>query len=85
MKSFVSRRTNIYNILLVVVAILIGFSAFQSGQLSSSGNAFQPITLKKGTHISLIGNNLGSRMMNFDHFETEMQVRYPDDQLSTLR
>ncbi|MCW3112307.1 MAG: dehydrogenase, partial [Segetibacter sp.] len=23
-------------------------------------------------------NNLGSRMMNFGHFETEMQVRYPD-------
>ncbi|QMW00774.1 PVC-type heme-binding CxxCH protein [Spirosoma foliorum] len=81
MKSFVSRRTNIYSVLLVVVAVLIGFSAFQSGQLSSSGNAFQPITLKKGTHISLIGNNLGSRMMNYDHFETEMQVRYPDDQL----
>ncbi|MVM32055.1 c-type cytochrome [Spirosoma sp. HMF4905] len=81
MKSFVSSRTNIYSLLLIVGAILIGFSAFQSGQLSSSGNAFQPITLKKGTHISLIGNNLGSRMMNFDHFETEMQVRYPDDQL----
>lgn len=40
-----------------------------------------PLTLKKGAHISLIGNNLGSRMMNYDHFETEMQVRYPDDQL----
>lgn len=29
----------------------------------------------------LIGNNLGSRMMNFGHFETEMHVRYPDSLL----
>ncbi len=48
--------------------------------------AFQPIkpetlTIKKGTHISLIGGNLGSRMMNYGHFETEMNVRYPDSQL----
>ena len=48
--------------------------------------AFQPIkpetlTIKKGVHISLIGGNLGSRMMNYGHFETEMNVRYPDSQL----
>lgn len=35
----------------------------------------------KGSHIVLIGNNLGSRMMNFGHFETEMHVRYPDSLL----
>lgn len=29
----------------------------------------------------LIGNNLGSRMMNFGHFETEMHIRYPDSLL----
>ncbi len=29
----------------------------------------------------LLGNNLGSRMMNYGLFETEMQVRYPDHQL----
>src|SRR6187551_3127495 len=39
------------------------------------------IGLKKGSHIVLIGNNLGSRMMNFGHFETEMHVRYPDSLL----
>ena len=37
--------------------------------------------LSKGSHIVLIGNNLGSRMMNFGHFETEMHVRYPDSLL----
>ncbi|MEO5603238.1 MAG: PVC-type heme-binding CxxCH protein [Cyclobacteriaceae bacterium] len=39
------------------------------------------ITLRKGSHILMIGNNLGSRMMNFGHFETEMHVRYPDSLL----
>jgi mono/diheme cytochrome c family protein/glucose/arabinose dehydrogenase len=29
----------------------------------------------------LLGNNLGSRMMNYGHFETEIQVRYPEDML----
>lgn len=29
----------------------------------------------------LLGGNLGSRMMNYGHFETEMQVRYPNDRL----
>ena len=39
------------------------------------------IKLKKGAHIILIGNNLGSRMMNYGFFETEMHVRYPDSSL----
>lgn len=36
------------------------------------------IQLKKGSRIVLIGNNLGSRMMNYGHFETEMHLRYPE-------
>lgn len=39
------------------------------------------IKVEKGSHIVLIGNNLGSRMMNFGHFETEMHLRYPDSLL----
>lgn len=39
------------------------------------------LALKKDSRIVLIGNNLGSRMMNFGHFETEMQIRYPDSLL----
>src|SRR3982751_6359081 len=46
------------------------------GCRSKQDNAF--ITLKKGAHIILVGNNLGSRMMNYDYFETELQLRYPD-------
>jgi mono/diheme cytochrome c family protein/glucose/arabinose dehydrogenase len=60
--------------LIVFGLTIIGFSALQF---------VQPETLKiaKGTHISLIGGNLGSRMMNYGLFETEMQVRYPDNSL----
>ncbi|GAB4010976.1 GDSL-type esterase/lipase family protein [Spirosoma migulaei] len=74
MKAFVSRKTNLYGLLLAVGVGIIVFSAFKFYFAN-------PLTLKKGAHISLIGNNLGSRMMNYDHFETEMQIRYPDDQL----
>ena len=37
--------------------------------------------LHSGDRIVLIGNNLGSRMMNYGHFETELQLRYPESQL----
>lgn len=40
-----------------------------------------PLHLSKGDHIVLVGNNLGSRMMNFGYFETELQLRYPDSLL----
>ena len=39
------------------------------------------IEISNGAHISLIGGNLGSRMMNYSHFETEMYVRYPEKSL----
>ena len=35
----------------------------------------------KDANIVLIGNNLGSRMMNYGHFETALQIRYPDSLL----
>ena len=39
------------------------------------------LKIESNSHIVLIGNNLASRMMNFGHFETEMQLRYPNDSL----
>jgi mono/diheme cytochrome c family protein/glucose/arabinose dehydrogenase len=62
-----------------LLLLITGLTIF----LVSSFQTIQPEMLKvtKGTHISLIGGNLGSRMMNYDYFETEMHVRYPDDSL----
>jgi len=44
---------------------------------------FKPntIELKNEAHISMVGGNLGSRMMNYGHFETEVYVRNPDKNL----
>ena len=39
------------------------------------------LSLKKDDHVVLLGNNLCSRMINFGHFETEMHLRYPNNQL----
>lgn len=39
------------------------------------------LNIVKGSRIILIGNNLGSRMMNADYFETELHLRYPDSML----
>ncbi|MDQ6814886.1 MAG: SGNH/GDSL hydrolase family protein, partial [Bacteroidota bacterium] len=57
----------------VVGVALILFCSFQFTQSNPPA-----IKLKKGDHIILVGNNLGSREMNFGHFETEMYLRYPD-------
>jgi len=61
--------------LLVLIAIATAlFTGCQSTPTDS-------LSVQKGSRILLIGNNLGSRMMNYGHFETEMQVRYPDSML----
>lgn len=60
----------------VLALLLIGFVSLKFTLSAPSG-----LKLKKGAHIILIGNNLGSRMMDFGYFETEMQLRYPDSML----
>ena len=72
-------QPRISGIFIILVAILSGISAFQPG-LPSVGPAKQ-LTISRGTHIALIGGNLGSRMMNYGSFETQMHLRYPDKQL----
>ncbi len=39
------------------------------------------LQINPNSHIVLIGNNLCSRMINFGHFETELQMRFPADSL----
>jgi len=48
---------------------------------SCSSSDSNYLSIEKDERIVLIGNNLCSRMMNFGHFETEMQLRYPDSTL----
>lgn len=39
------------------------------------------VQLKPESRIVLLGNGLGSRMLHFGHFETELQLRYPEHKL----
>lgn len=74
-KSNNYRRLNFLNRL----TLLLGIYGFFLVSCNSKSN--ETINIRKGLHIALVGNNLGSRMMNFGFFETEMQVRYPDSML----
>jgi mono/diheme cytochrome c family protein/glucose/arabinose dehydrogenase len=69
-------KNNIKAALKIVSVLLIGFTSFYFTQTNPSA-----LKIKKGAHIILVGNNLGSRMKNFGHFETEMHLRYPDSLL----
>ena len=62
-------------ILLFFVFTLSNFDSF---------HWFKPntIELKNEAHISMVGGNLGSRMMNYGYFETEIYVRNPDKKLT---
>ncbi|MDR8394666.1 hypothetical protein NC796_26235, partial [Aliifodinibius sp. S!AR15-10] len=57
----------------IVLGVLLVFSSCSSNE--------PKVQLNEGAHIVLLGNNLGSRMMNFGHFETELHTRYPDSSL----
>ena len=59
-------------ILLVISIFTISFFQPQSPNL---------LTLEKNTKIALVGGKLGSRMINYDHFETELHLRYPENNL----
>ncbi|MEJ7692666.1 PVC-type heme-binding CxxCH protein [Daejeonella sp.] len=72
----ISIKKNTQVLLKTIVLIAIVLSAFKLAQSDPT-----VLKIKKGSHIILIGNNLGSRMMNYGHFETEMQLRYSDSLL----
>lgn len=68
------KKPKIIIIVLFVAAVALGASKFAQEDISF-------ISVEKGSHIVLVGNNLGSRMMNYGPFETEMHLRYPDSSL----
>ncbi len=48
---------------------------------SLCGFAVEPLKLEKGSRIALVGGGLGSRMMQFGHFETLLHSWFPDNDL----
>ncbi len=57
----------------LLIALIVGFV----GCTPST----PPVAIEKGSRIVLLGNNLGSRMMEYGYFETELQLRFPDHEL----
>ncbi len=67
-------RKGINGLLGIFALSLVLFTAFRFIEEDT-------LPIEQGEHIMMVGGNLGSRMLNFASFETEMQVRYPDQQL----
>ncbi|SIR40485.1 PVC-type heme-binding CxxCH protein [Maribacter ulvicola] len=63
---------------LYVYGLMLSFLLIGCSQNNVEEHYLQP---KKNSRIVLVGNNLGSRMMEFGHFETEVQLKYPDSLL----
>ncbi len=61
-------------IIKIFTFLVIGSSLFRCSQKDV-------IEISPSDSIVMIGNNLGSRMINYDAFETEMYLRYPDHRL----
>lgn len=70
-----SRTVTSTSLLKLLVVSLVTLTSLQC---TSSA---PPLEIGEESRIVLLGNNLGSRMMNFGHFETEMHLRYPDHEL----
>ncbi|MGJ8697537.1 MAG: PVC-type heme-binding CxxCH protein [Verrucomicrobiaceae bacterium] len=49
--------------------------------LSFAAQAAEPLTVSKDDHIVLLGNGLGSRMMQYGVFESSLQLLHPDKHL----
>ncbi|HEX5025229.1 MAG TPA: PVC-type heme-binding CxxCH protein, partial [Agriterribacter sp.] len=67
-------KRSIGSLVALCTLMITGFTACKSDRSAT-------LKIYKDAHIALVGNNLGSRMMNYGYFETEMQVRYPDSTL----
>jgi len=64
-----------------LAAIVVVGTALTVGPLRAPAQAADPFKLEKDAHVVLLGNGLGSRMTPFGHFETELQLRYPEQHL----
>lgn len=66
-------KIGILSLIGVVAAIVILYAL--------TFKASAPLAIEKGARIALIGNNLGSRMVHYDNFETELYLRFPTHNL----
>ncbi|HEV3029552.1 MAG TPA: PVC-type heme-binding CxxCH protein, partial [Planctomycetota bacterium] len=61
-----------------ISAAFLVCSALMVGPVTADPQAADPIKLERDAHVVLLGNGMASREANYGHFETELQLRYPD-------
>ena len=66
-----------FSIKFILLFFVFTFSTLNSFHWFES----KTIELSQNSHISMVGGNLGSRMMNYGQFETELYVRNPEKAL----
>ena len=69
------KRILSYPFLTFVVVITLLTSSCQS-------SVENPLEVQQGSKIMLVGNNLCSRMMNYGHFETQLQMMFADSMIT---
>ncbi len=69
------------NCLSSTVRLFIGLCTLGVCMARCGDSGTPKIVVNQHDHIMLIGGNLCSRMINFGHFETELQLNFPDHQL----
>jgi len=75
-----SRRTAFsLSLALALTLSLVGMLLPQAVTADEPGDTLQ---VNKGDHIILLGAGMGSRMIHFGHFETELYLRFPDHDLT---
>ena len=70
-------KINMHLIQSRVTFFIFSFIAFLNLPLSKAG----PMKLEKNDRVVLLGNGLGSRMMEFGFFESDIHERYPNHNL----
>ena len=66
-----------FNLMFAVLALLLAHGLTAVVQAADTDH----LAVKPGMRIVLMGNGLGSRMLHYAHFETELHLRYPEHQL----
>lgn len=64
-----------YRLIYFIPSLIVAFCLFSCKEDNTH------LIIEENAHIVLIGNNLCSRMIHYDHFETELHLRYPEKQL----
>src|SRR5687767_14889539 len=65
-----------------IVLVPMGVAAVLGWAFGVARPEAAALKVRKQARIVLVGNNLGSRMLNYGHFDTELHVRYPDSLLT---